>query len=417
MEEYEVDLGDYLRVLWWGKWIILVVFLVAVGISLFYSFRVASPVYQTETTLMITPSLSEEIAGGAAGAQVLSPTVYRDLATANDLLEEVGKAVYETERIATESLEKMLSVSIGEEEGANFPLLKMRVTGEDPQEIAQVANIWADKFIRRNSEFLRSSVSQSYDFIATSFDEVSANLEKLEKEKKTYQQEHPRQVIEADLAAMSNKYSSAIALLVDARQELGEAKAQLGVVEAELAMVPEFITIHRGMEAETMWEFLLAGVTQEQVERLPGLIVEEEQKNDNYYSLAGLASQLRVDIASLQNRVNSLESITGEYPKKIEAKAGQLAEIDQRVNAYDREIQALETMYQDLANRKQQALIARGEEPDPIKVVETAVVPQVSIGPHRKMNVAVAGVLGIFVGVLLAFFAHYIHAGRGKSAE
>ena len=31
MEEYEVDLRDYLRVLWRRKWIVLATFLVAVG--------------------------------------------------------------------------------------------------------------------------------------------------------------------------------------------------------------------------------------------------------------------------------------------------------------------------------------------------------------------------------------------------
>ena len=30
-EEYELELMDYLRVIWWGKWIILACFALAVG--------------------------------------------------------------------------------------------------------------------------------------------------------------------------------------------------------------------------------------------------------------------------------------------------------------------------------------------------------------------------------------------------
>jgi len=33
LEDYEIELIDYLRVLWWGKWIILGCLLVAVGTS------------------------------------------------------------------------------------------------------------------------------------------------------------------------------------------------------------------------------------------------------------------------------------------------------------------------------------------------------------------------------------------------
>jgi len=37
MDDYEVELIDYLRVLWWGKWIILGCLLVAVGASALYA--------------------------------------------------------------------------------------------------------------------------------------------------------------------------------------------------------------------------------------------------------------------------------------------------------------------------------------------------------------------------------------------
>jgi len=39
-----------------------------------------------------------------------------------------------------------------------------------------------------------------------------------------------------------------------------------------------------------------------------------------------------------------------------------------------------------------------------------------NVGPNRKMSVAVAGVLGLFVGVLLAFFVHYLASAREREA-
>jgi uncharacterized membrane protein YheB (UPF0754 family) len=51
--------------------------------------------------------------------------------------------------------------------------------------------------------------------------------------------------------------------------------------------------------------------------------------------------------------------------------------------------------------------------PGTLFTVEELGDPVVSlIGPNRKMSVAVAGVLGLFVGVLLAFFIHYVKGAR-----
>ena len=55
--------------------------------------------------------------------------------------------------------------------------------------------------------------------------------------------------------------------------------------------------------------------------------------------------------------------------------------------------------------------------PSPLILVRGASVPSAPVGPNRKMNVAVAGVLGLFVGVLGAFMWNYLREGgdNGRS--
>jgi len=51
-------------------------------------------------------------------------------------------------------------------------------------------------------------------------------------------------------------------------------------------------------------------------------------------------------------------------------------------------------------------------------VIKTVSVSSIAkIGPNRKMSLAVAGVLGLFIGVLLAFFVHYLIDARDKKAK
>ena len=56
-------------------------------------------------------------------------------------------------------------------------------------------------------------------------------------------------------------------------------------------------------------------------------------------------------------------------------------------------------------------------DPTSLFTIDALGEPVISqIGPNRKMSVAVAGVLGLFVGVLLAFFVHYLVSARDKEA-
>jgi uncharacterized protein involved in exopolysaccharide biosynthesis len=63
------------------------------------------------------------------------------------------------------------------------------------------------------------------------------------------------------------------------------------------------------------------------------------------------------------------------------------------------------------SNTRQQLMSAlqmlAAVETKPVIVVETPIKPEEPAGPSKKLNVAVAGVLGLSLGVLLAFVVHY----------
>lgn len=49
-----------------------------------------------------------------------------------------------------------------------------------------------------------------------------------------------------------------------------------------------------------------------------------------------------------------------------------------------------------------------------VEVVRQPIIPEVPIGPNTMMNIAIAGVLGLFMGVFLAFFIEYIRKAQGR---
>jgi len=62
MDDYEIELIDYLRVMWWGKWIILGCLAVAIGLSALY--LVLRPAtYSGSTTFMVREYVTAAVAG------------------------------------------------------------------------------------------------------------------------------------------------------------------------------------------------------------------------------------------------------------------------------------------------------------------------------------------------------------------
>ena len=49
---------------------------------------------------------------------------------------------------------------------------------------------------------------------------------------------------------------------------------------------------------------------------------------------------------------------------------------------------------------------------NPLSIISAAFVPEAPIGPNKRQNILIAGVLGLFLGVLLAFFVHYMEGGK-----
>lgn len=419
MEEYEVDLRDYFRVLWKGKWIVIVTFLVSVGTALAISYSLPKQ-YRTETSLLILPPLATEVGGEVTGT-IFSPETYRRLALASDLLKEVIGEVYpDGGGTSVSALRGRMNVEVEQTTAKDFPgrfplYLRVTLTGTDPEKLPPLAEAWARWFTEKNAQLFLSRTAQSYEYVKQNFDEVEQELLAKEKERKLLQQENPEPVIQTEVTALQQVYESYLAELSEKRQQLANKAAWLSALQSALAQEPEHFTLERGLSAETLWDFLSTGVSPEELASLPSLTVQDQVLNETYVGLRAQVAEAEATVQGLRGEVAYLESKVKETRKVFEEKHAQLVEVQAELDCLDREIQVLDDAYASLATKLQEARIARVETPNPIRIVDTPIVPTSPIGPNKKMNVAVAGVLGLFGGVLLAFFAHYLRGPEGDT--
>ncbi|MCP6658170.1 hypothetical protein NL521_30000, partial [Klebsiella pneumoniae] len=62
-----------------------------------------------------------------------------------------------------------------------------------------------------------------------------------------------------------------------------------------------------------------------------------------------------------------------------------------------------------LAKRYEEARISEVMEPTDVQIIDEAIFPDEPIKPKKLLNTVIAAILGIFVGVGLAFLSEYMN--------
>jgi uncharacterized protein involved in exopolysaccharide biosynthesis len=404
MEEYEVNLADYLRVLWRGKWTVVIITVAALAASIIFSLNLPS-IYQARTQLMSmpTPALAEGVVPIEAR---LAPEALLRLANTSDLLREIGTAVYGHGEFTVEKLADRIQVTL--EGTADFPILVMTVTGSDPQIVSDLANTWAKLYIERYSTSRLRRIVRTYEFIATSFTAVATDLSAAQERRRVFEQENPRELLVAELRTLLATHQRNLTSLAESRYQLVREEARTARSEEELAKIQPVITLQQGLDLQEIGDLLAGGLTEKELAALPKLIVEHEIKNELFFSIQRQIKEGRTTIAGLEAAISYVEQSNYLGVAQITALSAQLVENDLTIARLDSDVATLRAKYHDLSRSLLNARTAIAEEPEPITVVEAAIIPQVPIGPRRMLNVAIAGILGLMIGVFVAFTAHYL---------
>lgn len=419
MEEYEVNLADYIRILWKEKWVVIITFIVAVGTALIISF--AQPrQYQVQTALLILPPLFQEVGGQISGT-VLSPETYKRLALANDLLERTLQQVYpEGSTLTVERLRESMKVEIEQTTTiskelafpARFPLyMRVTFTGSDRKNLVRLAETWALTFVAQNTELFMTRTAQSLEYLEQSFREVERELHEKQEALKVFLQDNPETVIQAEVDALKAKYADYLTSLADVERQLAASGARLSALREALEREPQYFVVERGPSNEALWQFLGARPEAKTLEAYARLTISDQILNSTYVDLRGQVASAEVEFASLKAAADYYKEALDRISTELAQKQAKLTEVQIRRQQMEQEIAVLRDTYNRVAKSLQDAKIARAETAEPIKIVERPVLPTTPVGPSRKLNVAVAGVLGLFLGVLLAFVVHYFQEG------
>jgi capsular exopolysaccharide synthesis family protein len=294
-------------------------------------------------------------------------------------------------------------------------LVVVSFASPDPQLAAQVANAYGQNFIQANLDRRYESSAYARTFLEDLIAQTKTKLEAAERQLVAYAAN--QQIInlrEADAETGTEAQSLASVNLGALNGSLATARAARIGAEAKWRQAA-------GGSLMNLPEVLQNPAIQRLVEERARVQAEYQQKLQVYLPAWPEMTQLKARETELSSQINDLasgirNSIRGQYTvalneenslrAQVEGLKGDVLDLRDRsiqYNILQRELDTSRTLYDGLLQRYKEVGVTGGITSNNISIVDGAQVPDRPSEPRLLLNMALAALLGLGLGVAAAF--------------
>lgn len=434
MEETSIDLRDIWKTLKKRRRLIITIFLSAILFTGVVSLLIP-PTYEAETNLRVKQpkglanSLLADLPTGSGNTKQLMST-YAEILKSRTVVESViEKTQQGKEKVP--NYESMLK-RITTQPVKDTEILKVQVKAGSPEEAAEVANALVETFTDRLTELVRAEQSTVRKFIGERLKESKKELEQAENNLQKYKTQQQIVAPDEETKALVDRLANIDKLAAENKIALSTAQAKLSSAQSQLSKEkPGFVADspliqqHKGKLAEL--EVQLVSLTQNYSDKHPQVIairaaIEETRKKLNaeiakvvnneaasanpiHQGLLTSKLQAEAEIAAAMSQRQALAALSDEGSQEL----SQLPSKEQGLVRVMRDMTVAQEIYVMLAKRHEEARISEVMQPTDVQVIDVADVPEKPVSPKKTLNVIIAAVLGLFVGVGFAFALEYMN--------
>lgn len=401
-EEIEIDLRELLKVFRkWGKLIIIMTLLCSLATGL-VSWLLLSPVYQANTLLMVSQATEklqatasgsneglEDVVGSVSRMPVLTMSTYLGQIKSETLMNRIIERL-ELDDLGynARSLSGMIDASVVKDSN----LIEVKVTGTDPELAAKIANTLSEEYLTLMNEKNQEQMSRSVDFLNKQKTITDQDLDKASESLRRFQSQ-PRgvAVLETEFNAGSQDAASLNSRLKTVRIEIQQLSAGIYSLEKQLSITPQTIN-------------------SEQKDTNTGNTYTTQVANPVYVSLVQELIAKKAALAEKEGEAAGLQQMLVQTNLELDTLQAELAEKRLEQEKLQREVDRLKKTSETLAMKKTETQIAKSIDlgNTSVVVVSEASIPESPIKPNKKLNVAIAFVLGLMLFSLLAFVLEYL---------
>lgn len=403
MEE-EIDLRAYIAVLWKGKyWIIglaLVAALAAMGVSF-----LLPPTYEATALVAVTrPRYTLQFDSKLSTTNIQpSYKAYLDLAMSAQLIraliDDLGSSLAADER-SVRVVREMLDV----QSGADASIVKLKVQNGSPERTALIANHWAALLVDRVGELYDQS-EQDRAFFEARLVDAEQTLARAEQALVDFQTRNEVTILEAQLNSKQAELNQSLDLARTLRLSVQDAQALLARFQTQSPSTPATLNDELAV--------LLLEVTRND-STIPIELQISGLGQLNQHTIGSLIARLEALIPMFQAQLADAEQNAAAVEPEILGLQEALirAQIEQDRLELAKSV-ASETVL-TLSRKVAEAQIAAQDETGSVRLASQAAVPDKPVGPRKLVNTAIAGALGLMVGVLGVFAIEYWRSGEKR---
>ncbi len=426
---HEVHLRDYWKVVWQGRWTVLAVFALVVAVAAAWSF-LRTPIYRATAVVEVQPQARRVGPGqDVSGLGVSSYGWFAEERYQNTQIEviksrAVGERSFQVLGLKSDpqfrGLEDPIGAFIGRmrvEPRRETGLVEISIEGADREEIARWANAIADAYVERNIERARENTQSAVLSIKKLMEPLKAELSKAEqnrfeilKDTEIYSPENQKEIVKQKLARLS--------------EELSLVQVKLGSLRSVLAKIQE---IQRNEGSPIGLPDLAQDSEIQDLNRQKGQIEKDLESAKVTYRPGHPAyqekvSQMQKVQARLRERVSLLlgkyrtefdlassnEAYLKEEIRKAEEASYRMGVATSKYDVVNTDAQTRKQIYDSINKTLNEVAVGADLLANNVSVLDHAIPPLSPVRPQKRLNLALGGMMGMFLGLALVFFLDYL---------
>ena len=239
--EYEIDLREYILLIWEKKFILIGIVIAAMIAAIIFTNVTSDPKYEASSTLLIMPPMyTTSIEVGS-----LPIDTYGELARTsqmrNKIIKELDLRNEDGELINQSVLENRMEFEIAgrdqvEREGemVEAPLIRLNAIHEEPEIAAEIANTWADFFMEDTREVRRAETTEISSLIESRFEDTRERLADAREELKDFLADTRLNELRMNLSAEEEQLENIITKEAELELDVVIIESRLKEIEVQL---------------------------------------------------------------------------------------------------------------------------------------------------------------------------------------
>ncbi|MCF6159563.1 MAG: polysaccharide biosynthesis tyrosine autokinase [wastewater metagenome] len=418
----EINLRDYWRIAVHRKWLIISLFSIVVLLATIYTFK-QTPIFQAVSTIRIYKEAPKVLSFEEVVSSKQDTDFYNtecDILKSRSLAERVikklkldqhpefvGKDKEKDNVDETTKMKKLVDAFLKRitiEHKRNSELVNIKAETSIPTLSAVIANTLTKEYIDKNMESKVLTTRGATEEIYKQLEETKKNLKESEKRLYAYAQEN-------DIVAMEERQGVILDKITTIAQKLTEAEADRITKEVEFLQLQ-----NNGLSAVNLAD-------NENLGKLElthaELVADYSTKHIRYKEDHPILVSLKRQIGVLEEKIEKvirtayLEAIDKEkglqrHLEELKRENNLLEEKSIGYRVLERDVTANTQLYEGLLQRMKEAAVSSEIKTTNIQIVDNAAVPTAPIKPNKKLNVLLSMIVGLTMGVGLAFFIEYL---------